>query len=327
MIELKLINSKARWIRRIPAGIINAISRKGFLKVKFLTCENSFCSKIELDLRQIFLERKNDFWKNRSQTQEGGPMEKELKKRFEFFLKEKDAGFSGWDFSYLTQTRRKQEFPLSWNYFNEVRRYSREANSLLDMATGGGEFLARLEPRPQKTEATEGYPPNIDVAQKRLEPLQIRVHPTEDEFTLPVKNESFELIINRHASFAASELNRVLTSGGHFITQQVGGLNDLELNLLLQAPESEFSGWNLEAAVDLLKSAGLNIIKSKEDITKTRFYDLGAIIYYLQAVPWQVPDFSVEKYEEELYTLHEFLETQGFMDVTCHRFFLIAKKD
>ncbi len=254
-------------------------------------------------------------------------MGKELKKRFEFFLREKEAGFSGWDFSYLTQTRRIQEFPLTWNYYNEVRRYSGEAKSLLDIATGGGEFLARLEPRPQKTEATEGYPPNIEIAQKILEPLQIRVHPTEDEFTLPVKNESFELIINRHGSFDTGELKRVLTPGGHFITQQVGGLNDLELNLLLQAPENEFSGWNLQAAIDQLNTTGLKVIKSNEDITKTRFYDLGAVIYYLQAVPWQVPDFTVEKYEEELFTLHEFLETQGFMDLTCHRFFLIAKKD
>ncbi len=248
------------------------------------------------------------------------------RKKFEFFLREKEAGFSGWDFSYLTETRRKQEFPLSWNYFNEVRVFSQKARSLLDMGTGGGEFLEKIKPRPQKTEATEGYSPNIEIAKKRLEPLGIKVHPAEDEFTLPLKEEEFDLIINRHSSFDPGELERVLAPGGHFITQQVGGLNDLELNLLLQAPENEFTGWNLQAAVDHLIPTGLEIIKSKEDITKTRFYDIGAIIYYLQAIPWQVPDFSIEKYEEELFTMHEFLDTQGFMDVTCHRFFLIAKK-
>ncbi len=254
-------------------------------------------------------------------------MDKGARKRFEFFLEEKDTDFSGWDFSFLTQSRRMEEFPLNWNYYNEVRNYLINSQSLLDMATGGGEFLMRLSPLPEKTEATEGYAPNIKVAQENLKPLGVKVHPTEDEYTLPVKDQDFDLIINRHGSFDPEEIKRVLKPGGHFITQQVGGLNDLELNLLLQAPESEFLGWNLQAALDQMLSSGFKIIKSKEDITKTRFYDIGAIIYYLHAVPWQIPDFSVEKYREDLYTLHEVLEAQGFFDVTCHRFFFIAKKD
>ncbi len=27
-----------------------------------------------------------------------------------------------------------------------------------------------------------------------------------------------------------------------------------------------------------------------------RFFDIVAIVYYLKAIPWQIPDFSVEQY-------------------------------
>lgn len=39
------------------------------------------------------------------------------------------------------------------------------------MGTGGGEFLAGLQPLPPHTCATEGYPPNIPIAQQRLKRL------------------------------------------------------------------------------------------------------------------------------------------------------------
>ncbi len=254
-------------------------------------------------------------------------MERDSRETFSFFLEEEKKKFSGWDFSHLTKTRRKQEFPLSWNYYNEIRHYARQARALLDMNTGGGEFLSQLDYFPPRTVATEGYPPNIEIARNRLKPQGIELIEVEGEGELPFAAGEFDLIINRHADFRGEEISRVLEQGGHFITQQVGGLNDLELNLLLQAPECEFSGWNLQVALELLGEQGLEVVKSREDITKTRFYDIGAIIFHLQAVPWQVPDFSVEKYQEELFTLHEHLENQGFMDLTCHRFFLILRKE
>ncbi|ADL08930.1 hypothetical protein [Thermosediminibacter oceani] len=45
----------------------------------------------------------------------------------------------------------------------------------------------------------------------------------------------------------------LLKAEGVFITQQVGGLNDREINELLGAPESPFIDWNLEKAAGQLK--------------------------------------------------------------------------
>jgi hypothetical protein len=38
------------------------------------------------------------------------------------------------------------------------------------------------------------------------------------------------------------------------------------------------------------------------------FTDVGAIVYYLKAVPWLVPGFSVDRHLDTLLTLHSRLE-------------------
>lgn len=233
--------------------------------------------------------------------------------------------FEGWDFSYLSQWGRMKEFPLTWNYRNVIQAYIDNSHSLLDMGTGGGEFLAGIEGLPSQTCATEGYEPNVLVAQKRLEPLGIEVKEIFDDSSIPFCSSRFDLIINRHESYNGAEVNRVMKSSGVFITQQVGGKNDMELNQLLEAKESEFSSWGLAAGKEILKDY-FNILKTKEDITKTRFYDVESIVYYLKAIPWQIPDFSVKKYYTQLEEINNQIEVNGFLDVTCHRFLIVAKK-
>lgn len=235
--------------------------------------------------------------------------------------------FEGWDFSYLESTGRMQEFPLRWNYRSEVKRKMSEASSLLDMGTGGGEFLSLLTPLPAYTCATEGYEPNIDIARKRLEPLGVKVYRVDDDHFLPFPDDTFELVINRHESYSAHEVKRILKNQGTFLTQQVGGLNDREINELLRAPKSEYDDWKLEYVVKELTEAGFKIIEQKEDIVKTRFYDIGAIVFYLKAIPWQVPDFTVEKYFNRLEEIHKLIEKEGYIDFTCHRFFILANKE
>jgi SAM-dependent methyltransferase len=253
-------------------------------------------------------------------------MEKNLKEKFEELILDKNKNFKGWDFSYLEKSGRVREFPLSWNYYNEIMDYCKQASSLLDMGTGGGEFLSSLSFLPEDTSATEGYKPNIKIAKESLEPLGIKVYPVEDDYNLPVESESFDLIINRQSFYVVAEVNRILKEKGYFITQQVGALNHLELNLLLGAENYEFEAWDLKQASKQLLNGGFKLIKMKEDEVKTRFYDIGAIIYHLKAISWQIPDFSVDKYYEQLYSIHQLIEKQGYIDISCHRFLIIAQK-
>ena len=63
-----------------------------------------------------------------------------------------------------------------------------------------------------------------------------------------------------------------------------------------------------------------------QDTPITRFYDVGAIVYYLKAIPWQIPDFSVERYFERFLEVHTMIQQRGFVDVRYHRFFIVGEK-
>lgn len=141
--------------------------------------------------------------------------------------------FSGWDFSILAN--RWQEAPTSWDYPEIVRSHIKPEYAMLDMDTGGGEVLSSFMPLPQNTYATEGYVPNVPVAKNRLEPLGVKIVQVWGNDIPPFADGSFDLVINRHGSFLAHELQRILKPGGLFITQQVGGENNFKLNQLCHA--------------------------------------------------------------------------------------------
>src|SRR5579875_3840366 len=128
------------------------------------------------------------------------------------------APFSGWDFSWL-DGRVSTDHGLPWEYRAEVGRRAAEAGALLDLGTGGGEWLAALDHRPAVTVATEGWPPNVGVAAARLRPLGVPVvavagapdNPVQDGWVgdggspagsaasdgrLPFRDGAFPLVIN-----------------------------------------------------------------------------------------------------------------------------------
>ena len=245
---------------------------------------------------------------------------------FDQLVAKADQPFSGWDFSYVSGAQREIESPLPWSYASLLLPYLWRVESMLDMGTGGGEFLSRLQPLPPRTAATEGYPPNVSVAQGRLEPLGVKVHEVVHDASLPFADNEFDLVINRHESYSATELARITRPGGHFITQQVGGETDNELNRGLGAPEmTEYLHWNLAYAVEELEGAGFAILHSVEAENFTRFYDIGAIVFYLQAIPWQVEDFSVDRYRDALLRMHHHIQTHGYIDIPGQRFIIIAR--
>ncbi len=233
--------------------------------------------------------------------------------------------FAGWDFSYLSG--RMVETPPSWDYRKIVLDRIRSAQSLLDLDTGGGEFLASLQPFPPLACATEGYPPNVPIAQARLEPLGVKVFNTHAAVSLPFEDNTFDLVIDRHGGILAAEIHRVLKSGGRFITQQVGDRNCIRLNEALGAqPDALSALWTLGQAVKQLEEGGFGIVVQKEEFPATEFKDIGAVVYYLKAISWQVSDFSIEKYYDQLGEIHNRILETGKFSVEQHRFYIEAKK-
>ncbi|PEU87067.1 SAM-dependent methyltransferase [Bacillus cereus] len=244
---------------------------------------------------------------------------------FSTLLESANTNFSGWDFSFISETGRMKSEPLSWSYGSTAFQLMQHAESMLDMGTGGGEFLSMLQPFPSTIYATEGYAPNVPIARKKLEPLGVTVVEVINDTVLPFQDGQFDFIINQHESYAASEVKRILSPNGVFLTQQVGGLDCAVLNEQFGSPlNSEFASWSLEAACSELEENEFTILDAKEEFPFQRFYDIGAIVYYLKAIPWQIPDFTVERYYEELYRIHEITLQKGYFDVKQHRFIIKA---
>ena len=248
----------------------------------------------------------------------------------DLLLRDAEQPFSGWDFSYISATGRMVEAPLPWSYVSIALPAVRRAQALLDMGTGGGELLSRLAPLPPISHATEGWPPNVAVASERLAPLGVQLHAIAEDDQLPLPDACVDLVLNRHESFDPAEVARVLQPGGLFITQQVGGDNDSELHTLLgDDTPAPFAHWRLQYAVDdlLARAPGAFDVRQRREVhTTTRFHDVGALAWYLQVAPWEFADFSVERYRPQLHAIHARIERDGWLDVTCHRFLIVARR-
>ncbi|MCA2224760.1 methyltransferase domain-containing protein [Nonomuraea aurantiaca] len=199
------------------------------------------------------------------------------------------------------------------------------ARRLLDLDTGGGELLASLAPLPRHTVAMEGWPPNISIADRRLRALRVAVLGAAAD-QIPVRGAAFDLVLNRHGALNAAEIARVLVPHGRLLTQQVGSRNGLELNAALGAPPAtDPASWTLDVAVDQLRDAGLRVLDAREEMVEYVFHDIGAVVFQLRAVPWQVRDFDLNRYDRRLRALHERLCSQGAFTTRDHRFLIEAE--
>ena len=239
----------------------------------------------------------------------------------------KETEITGWDFSPLVQSGRMNETPLPWDYAAIVKEHIPRAGSMLDMGTGGGEFLKTLTPLPTKTYATENYEPNVKIAEENLKPLGVQVVSGFKDDELPFENEMFDLVINRHEYYEPSEVSRILKPGGYFITQQVKGNCDKEiLELLKINTEVEFADWSLRAAVNELDKNNFTIIQQNESTGYTEFSDIDALISYIKVINWLVLDFTREKYKENVLSAEDTIRSEGSFKSTYDRFIVTARK-
>ena len=215
------------------------------------------------------------------------------KDSYALWKKEERASFSGWDFSYI-HGRLKEEKP-SWDYIREAKKLVKNAMAVLDMGTGGGENFSKLGPFPKHTIATEGWLPNIPVARKKLEPLGVKIVAVDESGRLPFKNDEFDIVLNRHSGFDRREVFRILQKDGIFFTQQVSG-NNLQDLIEEFRGDTQFKEWNAEKEKGRLEKVGFRVEIAKDWKGKAEFKDVGAIVYFLKAIPWVVKDFSVDAY-------------------------------
>ena len=221
--------------------------------------------------------------------------------------------FQGWDFTRLGP--RLVSEPPPWAFEEIVADRAAMATTMLDMGTGGGEWLSSLRVRAPVTVATESWPPNVGVAAAKLHALGVPVVRDEGATDNPRQGredprgrlaftaEAFDLVTNRHESFVASEVCRVLRPEGTFLTQQTHS-GSQQFHELLGVQPPHFEEFEIDLALDQLSAAGLTVDEADEGYATTVFADIGALAWYLRSVPWAVPGFSISAYRHALMGLH-----------------------
>ncbi len=248
------------------------------------------------------------------------------------------SSFQGWDFSVLRE-RAPISRPLPWRYPAVVAEIAADAEWMLDMGTGGGEALLRIPRRARKTIADEAYPPNVPVAAANLRPHGIPVVQVEGAADnvdqedmgrdgadtvlgrMPYADRVFDCVANRHESFFASEVCRVLRPGGRFVTQQVDfhTYDDFYAALELQP-----ASW-LPLAEAQLADAGFEMLVAQRGEEHQTFKDVGALVWYLRSVSWAIPGFDPDGHEAALRRIHAHMK-EGPLTIRQRRFLVVARR-
>ncbi len=239
------------------------------------------------------------------------------------------ADVFGWDFSFLTGRASEERPP--WGYAAALADRLGQVTSALDIQTGGGEVfafaLARATRVPTRAVATESYAPNAALARSRLTALGVEVVEVGDDAPIPLPDSSMELVASRHpVTNNWSEIARVLGPGGRFFSQQIGAGTNAELTDFLMGPQPVDPARRPDRAVAAAMAAGLVVKNVREATLRVEFFDVGAVVYFLRKVCWTVPDFSPERYHDELVAMQGHIERHGAF--VCHscRFLFEAEK-
>lgn len=244
--------------------------------------------------------------------------------KIKLWQEEEKTSFSGWDFSHIENRVISKKLP--WDYKKVIKTYLKNNMTLLDMGTGGGEFLLTLNHPYNKTYVTEGYLPNYEICLEKLNPLGIGVKFIKDDDKIEYEDNKFDIIINRHESFNVEEIKRVLKPQGLFITQQVGSLNDYDLSKRINPNFSpKFKENNLHNILSKFKSHNFQIIQENEIMNPVKFFDTGAFVYFAKIIEWEFPNFSVSNYTKELLNIEKEIQEKGYLLGTEHRYLLVAK--
>ncbi len=245
----------------------------------------------------------------------------------EWLKEEKKAQIQGWNFSHI-YGRYEEEDDLPWDFHEIIKKYLSHDMKLLDMETGGGEFLLSLNHPKNLISAIEGYKPNVEYCRDVLLPFGIDFKEADGLDDLPFEDKKFDIVTNKHGDYKVTELKRVLKNGGLFLTQQVGAENDRELIELLLSEKTTctFANQYLNIRKKELEDHNFEILESNEVYRPIKFYDVGALVWFAKIIEWEFVGFSVESCIENLYKAQAILEKKGVIEGRIHRFYIVARK-
>lgn len=155
--------------------------------------------------------------------------------------------------------------------------------------------------------------------------MGVRVLEANETEALPFEDKTFDLVLNRHGGLNIDETYRVLKNDGNFLTQQVGGDNLIDL-MELFGVKPKWPNNLLGVVEQKMQNIGFHIQQAKNWRGRVKFLDVGAMVYFLKAIPWVVDDFSVTSHLRVLEKLQNKLEQGNELEFTYTRFLISAKK-
>ncbi|MEU5906875.1 class I SAM-dependent methyltransferase [Micromonospora sp. NPDC047527] len=231
----------------------------------------------------------------------------------------------GWGFDWLAGRATEERPP--WGYARLVADLMARADAALDVDTGGGEVLAEVPHPPKVLVATEGWPPNVEVARRVLRRVGATVVAVAPESALPFRDGSFDLVVSRHPVRTDwAETARVLRPGGTYLSQQIGPGTMRELSEAILGPLPPPKWRHPEQAVAGAQAAGLRVVDLRRATLRAVFSDIGAVVWFLRKVIWTVPNFTVEGYRPDLLALHRRITTEGPFVAHAERFLIEATR-
>lgn len=227
----------------------------------------------------------------------------------------------GWDFSRM----KDEKEPAPWDYLELVIRYIKPTDYVLDIGTGGGEKFIKLSQYFSKGVGIDPYPEMINTAKNNA----AKSNNTKLSFELmgakdiQFSDNTFDVVLNRHATLVPSEIARVLKPGGYFITQQVERKNMQNLKQAFNYKKI----WQNDAVTlsHNFEENGCRIIATGKYNINYWVKDVESLVFWLKAV--DLPEnFNIEDYGSQLLKyIKQYLTPKGFI-TNESREFLIAQK-
>lgn len=236
------------------------------------------------------------------------------------FYEEQARNMRGWQFEYEPEIIGEA---MPWDYEARAGELIRQANSVLDLGTGGGEVFSRLLASFNgDAYALEQWLPNVPVAADRLAGAASVV--SGSSLRLPFDSRSFDLVLARHEAIDPVEVAGVLRSGGRFFSQQV--VHDFMHELKAVFPETVVFPDFFNSYKQSFLTLGFEIQRAEEFRHQLCFRELGRLVYQLVASPWTVPEFSVATHLEGLRALDKKLKSDGVLLFSAGYYLLEATK-
>ena len=177
-----------------------------------------------------------------------------------------------WDFSQIKYTLVQES---SWDFYEQIKKYSTPTSLILDLGTGGGEKALKYLPDVGMIIGTDFSKSMINTANKNKEkyPDKRIKFVCMDNLNLNFPDNLFDVICARHTIIDAKQIYNKLSENGILIVEGVDKYDAWELKELFgrgQAYKDEVSISQID--YENIKKAGFNEVEI-EEIIQYEYYE------------------------------------------------------